>query len=355
MLLQILFLGVIVFGIACRSESQKTYLIKIGQGQTPGEPQIKAMELFKEIVEAKTAGKILVEVYPNNQLGNQRDVTEGIQLGTVQMASISSPMASFVPESNLFELPFLFENREHFYAVLDSAIGEGLKPAFARRGFYLLGYFDVGVRHIMTVDQPIHSFVDMEGLKIRTMENPVHLDAFRAFGANPIPMAYGEVYTALEQGVIDGAEAANTNYYAKKFYEPAHYWAQVGWIHLVEYVIMSRYFFERLPNEYKEVIEEAAQVIIMKEREWYSANDIRYLDSLQEEGVQVTYPERTPFREASRKVYQTWADKVGGMDLINKILNFDYLSKNSNTSAHRRHSLLWNDSLCAYQGGDSRT
>ena len=323
-LLLLILLGLIVLGIACQSKSEKIYLIKIGQGQTPGEPQVKAMELFKEIVEEKTAGKLQVEVYPNNQLGNQRDVTEGIQLGTVQMASISSPMAGFVPESNLFELPFLFENRDHFYAVLDSAIGEGLKPAFARRGFYLLGYFDVGVRHIMTVNQPIHSFDDTKGLKIRTMENPVHLDAFRAFGANPIPMAYGELYTALEQGVIDGAEAANTNYYAKKFFEPAPYWAQVGWIHLVEYVIVSRYFFERLPDEYKKVIEEAAQTIIAQEREWYSENDIEFLESLKDEGVQVTYPERGPFREASRKVYQTWAEKVGGMDLINRILNYDY-------------------------------
>jgi tripartite ATP-independent transporter DctP family solute receptor len=323
-LLLLILLGLIVPWIACQSKSEKTYLIKIGQGQTPGEPQIKAMELFKEIVEGKTAGKLRVEVYPNNQLGNQRDVTEGIQLGTIQMASISSPMAGFVPESNLFELPFLFENRDHFYAVLDSEIGEGLKPAFARRGFYLLGYFDVGVRHIMTVNQPIHSFNDMEGLKIRTMENPVHLDALRAFGANPIPMAYGELYTALEQGVIDGAEAANTNYYAKKFFEPAPYWAQVGWIHLVEYVIVSRYFFERLPDEYKQIIEDAAQTIITQERQWYSENDIEFLESLKDEGVQVTYPEREPFREASRKVYQTWADKVGSMDLINRILNYDY-------------------------------
>jgi tripartite ATP-independent transporter DctP family solute receptor len=324
LIIRILIFGFVVLGSACRSKSEKTYLIKVGQGQTASEPQVKAMVLFKEIVEEKTEGKVRVEVYPNNQLGNQRDVTEGIQLGTIQMASISSPMAGFVPESNLFELPFLFENRDHFYAVLDSEIGEGLKPAFARRGFYLLGYFDVGVRHIMTVNLPIRSFDDMNGLKIRTMENPVHLDAFRAFGANPIPMAYGELYTALEQGVIDGAEAANTNYYAKKFYEPAPNWAQVGWIHLVEYVIMSRYFFERLPEKYKTIIEEAGKTMIARERQWYSASDIKFLETLKEEGVQVAYPERAAFRKASQKVYQAWADKVGGMDLINKILNFDY-------------------------------
>jgi tripartite ATP-independent transporter DctP family solute receptor len=333
LIIRILIFGFIVLGSACRFKSEKTYLIKVGQGQTVGEPQVRSMDLFKEIVEEKTEGKVRVEVYPNNQLGNQRDVTEGIQLGTIQMASISSPMAGFVPESNLFELPFLFENRDHFYAVLDSEIGESLRPAFERRGFILLGYFDVGVRHIMTVSHPIRLFGDMEGLKIRTMENPVHLDAFRAFGANPIPMAYGELYTALEQGVIDGAEAANTNYYAKKFYEPAPNWAQVGWIHLVEYVIMSRYFFERLPDEYKKIIEDAARTIIAQERRWYSANDIKFLEALKEEGVQVTYPERAPFREASQKVYQAWADKVGGMDLIDKILNFAYRSIDSKANS----------------------
>ena len=319
-------LGIIVLGIACQFGTEKTYLIKVGLSQNPKEPQVRAFRLFKEIVEERTEGKIRVEIYPNNQLGNQRDVTEGIQLGTIQMSSSASVMAGFVPEMNIFELPFLFENRDHFYAVLDSEIGDSLKPAFERRGFYLLGFFDVGVRHIMTVKRPIHSMDDLRGLKIRVMENPVHLDAFRTFGANPMPMAYGELYTALEQGVIDGAEAANTNYYSKKFFEPAPYWAQVGWIHLIEYVIMSRYFYERLPEEYKHIIDEAAPIMIANERKWYRENDNEVLNRLKEEGVKMTHPDKKPFQEASQKVYEMWAEKVGGMELIKKILNFDYQS-----------------------------
>jgi tripartite ATP-independent transporter DctP family solute receptor len=322
-------LAMIILGMACSSGRGKTFLIRIGQSMNPDEPQVRAMRLFKDVVEERAAGKIRVEIYPNNQLGNQRDVTEGIQLGTVQMSSISAGIAGFVPEVNIFELPFLFENRDHFYAVLDSEIGESLKPAFDRRGFHLLGYFDVGVRHIMTVNRPIHSIDDLKGLKIRTMENPVHLDTFRAFGASPIPMAYAELYTALEQRIIDGAEAANTNYYAQKFYEPAPYWAQIGWIHLVEYVIISRYFFERLPPELKRIIEDAASAMIATERKWYRDDDDERLARLKEKGVQITYPDKGPFRQASWKVYRKWADKIGGMDLINKILNFDY---------HARHS-----------------
>jgi tripartite ATP-independent transporter DctP family solute receptor len=316
--------GILVMGLSCRGSGEKIYGIKASLSQNPQEPQVKAVELFKRIVEEKTGGRVKVQIYPNNQLGNQRDVVEGIQLGTIQMSNVASVMASFVRELNIFELPFLFANREHFYAVLDSAVGESLRPSFERRGFHLLGYFDAGVRHIMTVDKPVDSMADLDGLKIRTMENPLHLAAFKAFGANPMPMAYGELYTALEQGVIDGAEASNTNYLSKKFYEPAPHWAQVGWIHLIEYVIMSRYFYERLPVEYKEIIDSAAQEMIRKERQWYSEHEKRALDMLAEEGVHITYPDKKPFVEASHKVHLEWAERVGGVDFIERILRFDY-------------------------------
>jgi tripartite ATP-independent transporter DctP family solute receptor len=301
---------------------EKTYIIKAGLSHNENEPQVKAVKLFKEIVEKETNGKVKVEIYPNNQLGNLRDVVEGLQLGTVQMTNPSSVMCNFVPELNVFELPFLFRDREHFYSVLDSEIGESLKPKFEAKGFHLLGYFDCGIRHIMTVDKTVNSIEDLKGLKIRTMENPAHLDAFQAFGANPMPMAYGELYTALEQKVIDGAEAANTNYYAKKFFEPAPNWAQVGWITLIEYCVMSRNFYESLPDQYQVVIDKAAREMVTKEREWYRANDENKLAEIEKEGVHVTYPDRKPFMEASKSVYEKWAPKVGGMELIEKIVNF---------------------------------
>lgn len=311
-------------GPACQGGGEKTYVIKASFSQNPQEPQVRAGTLFKEIVEKKTGGRIEVRIYPNNQLGNQRDVVEGIQLGTVEMSNIASVMAGFVREVNLFELPFLFENKAHFYAVLDSEIGKSLQSAFAERGFHLLGFFDAGVRHIMTVNEPVNSMADMQGLKIRTMENPLHLAAFKAFGANPMPMAYGELYTALEQGVIDGAEAANTNYLSKKFYEPAPYWAQVGWIHLIEYVVMSRVFYEKLPEAFQQIVDEAAAEMIQKERQWYSEEEERALELLKEEGVVITYPDRQKFREASRKVHREWAEKVGGMDIIDRIISYEY-------------------------------
>ncbi len=303
----------------CGPEDRVTVL-RAALSQSPEEPQVRAVELFGDLVAQGTDGRIRVQVHTNNQLGNQRDVVEGLQMGSIELANVASVMASFVPEINLFELPFLFEGPEHFDAVVDSSIGRGLAPAFERRGLHLLGYFDVGERHIMTSERPLESLRDLAGLKIRVMENPLHLSTFKAFGASPLPMAYGELYTALEQGVIDGAEAADPNYFAKRFYEPAPYWARVGWIRLIEYVVMSRSFYDSLPAEDRTVIDTAARSMILQQRAWYRAEAEAALARLQEAGVTISRPDREPFRAAALGVYEEWADRVGGMASIEAIL-----------------------------------
>jgi TRAP-type C4-dicarboxylate transport system substrate-binding protein len=161
---------------------------------------------------------------------------------------------------------------------------------------------------------------DLRGLKIRTMENRLHLATFEAFGANPLPMAYGELYTALEQGVIDGAEAADPNYFAKRFYEPAPHWARVGWIRLIEYVVMSRSFYDALPEADRRVVDRAARQMIAQQRTWYRAEADSALQRLLEAGVTISTPDREPFRSRARQVYEDWADKVGGLDKIEAVL-----------------------------------
>lgn len=303
----------------CRGGEPVT-ILKAALSQNPAEPQVRAVELFADMVSEGTDGRIRVQVYPNNQLGNQRDVVEGLQMGSIELANVASVMASFVPETNLFELPFLFDGPEHFDAVVDGPIGESLAPAFERAGLRLLGYFDVGERHIMTTERPVEGLEDLRGLKIRTMENRLHLATFEAFGANPMPMAYGELYTALEQGVIDGAEAADPNYFAKRFYEPAPHWARVGWIRLVEYVVMSQSFYDGLAPEDRPVIERAARAMILRQRSWYREETESALQRLREAGVTISSPDREPFRAAARSVYEDWAHEVGGMERIEEIL-----------------------------------
>ena len=298
--------------------------IKVSLSQAATEPPVVAAQYFEQIVEERSGGAIQVEVYPDNQLGNERDVIEGIQLGTVEMAMTSvAPFSGFVSDINIFCLPFLWRDKEHMYAALDSEeIGMSYADQCQEKGFHLMGYLDLGTRHIMTTEKVINSIEDMKGLKIRTMENQVQLDSFSAFGANPLPMAYGELYTSLEQNIIDGAEAANTNYYSKKFYEAAPHWAMVGWTNDLGICVMSDSFYNNLSDENKAIVDECVKEMIEKERELYTASEDECLGYLKDAGVQITEPDRQPFIDAAQKVYDDWADKVGGRDKIDAIINY---------------------------------
>jgi TRAP-type C4-dicarboxylate transport system substrate-binding protein len=150
----------------------------------------------------------------------------------------------------------------------------------------------------------------MKGLKIRTMENALHLRAFRSFGASPLPMAYGEVYTALEQGVIDGAEAARTNYLAKRFFEVAPHWAEIGWMYIVSPLVMSERFYQSLSIEQRRAVEEAARVAVEWEREEYGRQEEEAYAALRSAGVQMTTPVLDGFIEAARQVWQDSTNPV---------------------------------------------
>ena len=153
-----------------------------------------------------------------------------------------------MPELKLFDMPFLFRDQDHMIKVLRGPVLQEINAVVAKRGIRLLGVYNVGVRHLMT-KEPVKSIEDLQGLKIRTMQSKYHMAAWNAFGANATPISYAELYSSLQTGVVDGAEAANTNYYEKKFYEVAPNWGQVGWTILTAPIIMSEKKFQSLPAD----------------------------------------------------------------------------------------------------------
>ena len=185
----------------------------------------------------------------------------------------------------------------------------------------LLGYFEAGLRHLMTRDRLVERIEDLEGLKIRTMENPLHLRAFEAFGANPLPMAYGEVYTASEQGVIDGAEAARSNYFSKRFYEVAPNWAEIGWMYLVSPLVMSQRFYSSLSPDDQEAVRAAAAKAVAWEREEYQRQDEEAFERLEAEGVNFTSPDWEALMELARQVWWSAGDRVD-LDVVETIANY---------------------------------
>ena len=293
--------------------------------QPKGLPGAIAFQSFKKIVEKRSNGRVNVQVFLDGALGNAREEIEGVQLGTIQITqTANSALTAWVPQMNLFELPFLFRDARHQSAVLESDLALGFRKEMGEKGFHLLGFNTVGLRHMMTTEKSIKSISDLKGLKIRTIGNPVHLDAFEAYGASPLPMAYGELYTALETGVIDGAEAANSNYYAKKFFEVANNWAMVGWLYMVAPMIMNKAYYDKMPKDLQNIINEAAIKVCREGRGVYAKQDIQKLELLKKNNIKITTPNRAPFIKASSVVYDKWAKVVGGRERIDAILNMKY-------------------------------
>ena len=283
--------------------------LKASHNANADEPYGVGMRKMAEILEEKTDGAATIEVFDNATLGDEMESIQGTQIGTVDIAvTANSTLANFVPDLSVFSLPFLFEDAEQMdRALSDPEVLDAIGGALDAQGFHLLAVFSAGTRHIMT-KEPIESLADLEGLKIRTMQNPAHVDTFNAFGANATPIAYTELYGALETGVVDGAEAANTNFFSQKFYEVAPDWAVVGWLELVAPVIMGKAAYEALPDDVKTALDEAGLEAGKAERAAYLASDNARFADLEEVGVKITRPDTTAFREAAAPVQEKYLE-----------------------------------------------
>jgi TRAP-type C4-dicarboxylate transport system substrate-binding protein len=202
---------------------------------------------------------------------------------------------------------------------MDGSPGKKLSKAMAKKGFRLLGFYEAGIRHIMTTSKPINTIDDLKGLKIRAMGVKAHVASFNAFGAKATPMAYGELYGAMQQGVVDGAEAANTNYNSKKFYEVAPYWAQIGWTALVADLIMSEKAFKSLPKNVQKALLKGGLASAAAERKAYSDSDNSLMGSLKAKGVKVTKPDPKPFVAASKAVYDEFVKSKTSKSILKSI------------------------------------
>ncbi|MCB8888294.1 TRAP transporter substrate-binding protein [Vreelandella malpeensis] len=309
-----------VFTTTCSTASlADTLVLRAGHSANLSEPYQKGLEKFAEVVERETNGDVTVQIFPNNQLGNEREMIEGVLLGTLDIAvPTNGVLTNFVSELSIFDLPFLFDDRAHMYRVLDGEVGERLASTMQDNGFRLLGFYEAGIRHIVT-QEPVNSIEDLDRQSIRTMQIPAHVAAFNEFGANATPLAYSELYAALEAGVVDGAEAAYTNYQAQRFYEVAPYLAEVSWTTLVADLIMSEQRFQSLPENVQQALVVAGQESADYERQVYAEMDTRIREELLDAGVEFTQPDLAPFRERAQAVYSQYVDTDQKKTLLDMI------------------------------------
>jgi TRAP-type transport system periplasmic protein len=275
---------------------------------------------FAEALKRETNGEYDVTILPAAQLGGEVAVTESLLLGAVDMAPPSAAvLANWVPEMNVLNMPFAFRDWAHYTKVAHGPLYDRIVEAAAAKNIRVLGILTSGARHIMT-RMPVRSIADLQNRKIRTVQNPVHVATFNAFGANATALAYTEVYSSLQTGVVDGADAANTNYFTEKFYEVAPHWAQVSWLYFSNCLIMSEARYRRLPAARQKILSDVGRQVGIDHFKRYEASDQAIVDQLKARGVTFTQPDPAPFREAAKKIHDQFLKTDKEKELLSIIL-----------------------------------
>ena len=278
-------------------------VIKAGHTNVVDSIQAQGIQKLRDLLEEKTNGKATIEIFPNGQIGDEAQLVEGVLLGTVDMAQVSNSMLSnYIKDLRVLDMPFLFADIPTLSKALDGP-AKGLMQAAAKgSGFELIGSYSSGIRHLMT-KKDITNIGDLANLKIRTMQQPMHVEAFRAYGANPTPMAYGELYGALQSGVVDGAEGATSDYNAQKFYEVADHFSLVGWLNLTSQIVMSQAKFQSLPADVQTALLEAGTESATWQRQYVVEQEQPLLEQLAAKGVKIVRPDLQGFKDASKPLY----------------------------------------------------
>ncbi|MEN6441434.1 MAG: TRAP transporter substrate-binding protein [Syntrophobacter sp.] len=317
----VLFLLVITGLIWADPGSCQSWTFRLGTPTAPDHAYAVGARKFAELVGERTGNKVKIEIYPANQLGNERDMAEGLQLGTVDLVvSSTGPLGGFVPKMFVVDLPFLFRDKQHAYKVLDGPVGRELLDAFTAKGIRGLAFWENGFRHITNNARPIQKPEDLKGIKIRTMENKIHLATFRTFGASPTPMAWGEVYTALQQKTIDAQENPIAVIYTSKINEVQKYLALTGHVYSPAALLMSEKSFGSLPGDIQRVMLDAAIECAAFERNYLEATETKQLEELKANGMQVTLPDKKPFQDAAASVYKEFESQFG-KEMVERIMS----------------------------------
>lgn len=298
-------------------------VMKIGSVNPKERSLSKGFFKFKEIVEKETNGAIKVEVFTDGVLGDDRRTLEGIQLGSIQgTTATTGAISAFSPTIAVFDLPFLFKDTATAYKVLDGPIGQEMLDSLAEQKFIGLCYWENGIRHLTNSRREVTTLEDINGLKIRTLESPIHVDIWRSLGANPTPMSMSQLYTALEQKVVDGQENPLGNIQTNKFEEVQKYVTLTGHIYAASPFMVSKVFWDTLNDQEKAIIKKAALEARDYQRKLNAEEDVTATKYLISKGMKISElkpGEKEKMQEAVKSVYEK-QKPILGEALVDKVI-----------------------------------
>jgi tripartite ATP-independent transporter DctP family solute receptor len=304
-----------------RGESADKIVLKVAHDSSATHPYQALWQKFKDVVEADSGGAVEVQIYPDSQLGDEPRMLEGLRLGTLDgMTAASVNIASFVPEVDLLNLPFLFRDLPHLYRVLDGSIGQRLAKAIeTKSNGMVLGWMSGGTRLVWNRKQPIRRPEDLKGVRLRVMGTPVMVDTFNSLGAQATPIPFAEMYTALQQGIVDGADNDVVDLLTLKLYEVTKYVSETNHVVLGVGVLFSKKRYDRLTPDIQKIVLKAGREATAIGRKTWDTGVETAIVQLKQKGLVFNRVDLEPFKEIALKVYPKYADKVGGKALIDEV------------------------------------
>ncbi|EGL81971.1 TRAP dicarboxylate transporter, DctP subunit [Caldalkalibacillus thermarum TA2.A1] len=301
--------------------TEAEYVLQLGHIAPPAHSYSLGIEAFAKDLQEATDGRVSLEIFGGGQLGGERDVVEQVSLGTLDMTLVTSgPVGNFVPDLAVIEMPFLFKDIDHVYRVLDGEIGQELLAKMEDSNLVGLAFWENGFRHLSNNKHPIYSPDDLQGLTMRTIENDIFVETYRALGADPTPIAWPEVFTSIQQGVADGLDTSYGVFHSTNIYEVQKYYSETNMYYASAVLLINKDVFESLPADLQDVMRELAVEHAHKQRAVNQEMETEQKELLKEVGIEIVDFEDVDidaFREAVQPVYERYADRFG--DLVQRI------------------------------------
>ena len=297
-----------------------TRIVRLGHGLDTGHSVHKAMVKMGKDLEKISGGKMVLKIYPSQQLGTERQCLELLQIGSLDMTKVSvGTLENFAPKMKVLGLPFLFRDRQHSFDVLDGPIGQRLLNDGEQYWLKGLGYYDAGSRSFYTKDRPVNSPDDLKGLKIRVMESVTAVNMVRALGGSPTPISWGELYTALQQGVVDGAENNPPSFYLSRHYEVCKFYTLDEHTVLPDVLLAGTHLWKRLSKEEQGWLKQAVDNSVGYQRKLWAESEEEALTEVRKAGVEIIRPDKTLFSEDVERIYEKYKDDQEMYQLIQDI------------------------------------
>jgi tripartite ATP-independent transporter DctP family solute receptor len=314
------FIPLTLLIIAGCGHQQQGKVLKLAHGLDPSHPVHQAMVYMAQRCKEISNGDLTIEIYPSGQLGSEQQCVELLQIGSLAITKVSAAvMESFVEDFKVLGLPYVFRSREHSFKVLDGEIGKELLRSTEPYWIRGLCFYDAGSRSFYTIDKPVYSPDDLKGLKIRVMKSITAMEMVKALGGSPTPISWGELYTALQSGVVDGAENNPPSFYTSHHYEVCKYYSLNEHTTVPDVLIVSMKVWNKLSEQEKEWLQQAADESIPVERKLWAESEKESLEAVEEAGVTIIHPDKKPFADKVAPLLDSYKKNAKLYDLITRI------------------------------------